>query len=39
MSELGDLLVHLNRLDEAEPLVRQALEEGASPWAPATRSP
>ena len=28
MSELGDLLIHLNRLDEAEPLVLKALEEG-----------
>jgi eukaryotic-like serine/threonine-protein kinase len=28
MSELGDVLVHLNRLDEAEPLILQAVEDG-----------
>jgi serine/threonine protein kinase len=27
MTELGDLLIHLNRLDEAEPLVTKALAE------------
>jgi serine/threonine protein kinase len=28
MSELGDLLIHLNRLGEAEPLILKALNEG-----------